>query len=213
MKVTRVEEVTKSRSRVYLDDQFAFVLYKGELGAYHIALGEELAPEDYETITRRLLPRRARLRVMNLLKNRDYTTKQLRDKLKDGGYPEEAVQEALAYAAQLHYTDDLRYAVNFISGHENSRSRKRIEQDLLNRGVSKETIEQAWREWSDRGGSRDEAAMIQALLEKRGYDPKRADSREKQRQGAFLLRRGFSGQQVRRALFSDSLFDDDGTCT
>ena len=203
MKVTRVEEVTKSRSRVFLDEEFAFVLYKGELRLYHIIPGEELSPGDYAAITQQLLPRRAKLRAMNLLKNREYTTKQLSEKLKEGGYPENAIEEALSYVAQFHYTDDLRYAVNFIACHESSRSRRRIEQDLLYRGISGETVEQAWQEWSSQGGEQDEAAMIQALLEKRGYNPETADIREKQRQGAFLMRRGFSGEQVRRALFPD----------
>ena len=42
--------------------------------------------------------------------------------------------------------------------------------------------------------------MISELLEKRGYCPREADLREKQRLYGFLMRRGFSGEQVRKAL-------------
>ena len=208
MRVTRIEELTKSRSRVYIEEEFAFVLYNGELRSYHIMEGEELAPEDYETIMGQILPKRAKLRAMNLLKSREYTTKQLHDKLKDGGYPERIIAEALAYVASFHYTDDLRYAATYIIGHESTRSRRRIEQDLLDRGIDKDTLERAWQEWEDQGGAQDERAMILELLKKRGYDSETTDRKEMQRQGAFLMRRGFSGECVRKALFGGSGYEE-----
>ena len=207
MRVTRIEEMSKSRCRVFIDEEFAFVLYKGELRLYHIVAGEEISPEDYQTITQEILPKRAKLRAMNLLKNREYTKKQLYDKLKDGYYPEKIIEEALEYVESFHYTDDLRYAVSFIAGHENTRSRRRIEQDLLGRGIDKLTLERAWQEWEEQGGTQDESAMIRELLRKRGYDPENADNKEKQRMGAFLMRRGFSGANIRRAIFSNCIDD------
>ena len=209
MLVTQIVELSKSRSRIFIDDEFAFVLYKGELRLYHIAVGEELSPEDYRTITEQVLPERAKLRAMNLLKSREYTTKQLYDKLKSGDYPENIIRDALGYVESFHYTDDLRYAVNYISGHESTRSRRRIEQDLLNRGIDRATLEQAWEEWETQGGSQDDQAMIRELFRKRGYDPENADRKETQRMGAFLMRRGFSGESVRKALFTDIFSDLD----
>ena len=67
MLVTQVTELSKSRSKVYIDQEFAFVLYKGELRLYHIKESEELRPEDYRTIMQEVLPKRAKLRAMNLL--------------------------------------------------------------------------------------------------------------------------------------------------
>lgn len=202
MRVTHIEELSKLRSRIFIDGEFAFVLYKGELRLYHVAVGEEFSLEDYQTIMERVLPKRAKLRAMNLLKSREYTTRQLYDKLKSGDYPEEIIKEALDYVESFHYTDDLRYAVSYISGHETTRSRRRIEQDLLNRGIDRATLERAWREWESQGGIQDEQSMIKELFRKRGYDPERADRKEMQRMGAFLMRRGFSGESVRKALFA-----------
>ena len=201
MKITRIEEMTGSRSRVFIDGEFAFVLYRGELRTYHIVEGQELSREDHDAILTQVLPRRAKLRAMNLLKNREYTEKQLRDKLCEGGYPEQIVEEALSYVESFHYIDDLRYATAYITCHEDTRSRRRIQQDLLGRGIAPDLLEEAWREWEEQGGRQDEQAMIQELLRKRGYDPETADGKEKQKQGAFLMRRGFSGESVRKALF------------
>lgn len=203
MTVTRIEEVTKSRVRIYIEEEEAFVLYKGELRTFHIREGEDVAQESYDTIMGELLPKRAKLRAMNLLKSREYTVKQLYDKLKAGGYPEEIIEEALAYVESFHYTDDLRYASAFITSHESTRSRRRIEQDLMTRGIGRETLEKAWREWEEEGGSQDEQAMIHRLLEKKHFHPQTADQKEKQRMYGFLIRKGFSGEQVRKAILAD----------
>lgn len=205
MRVTAFEELSRSRSKVYIDGEFAFVLYKGELRLYHLCAGEEIAQRDYDEIWNEVLPKRAKLRAMNLLSKREYTEKQLYEKLKAGFYPEEIIREALAYVAGFHYTDDLRYACDYIAGHEDSRSRRRIEQDLLGKGIDKLTLERAWARWEEQGGSQDEAAMIQALLKKRGYDPECTEIRERQKTYAFLMRKGFSGEAVRKALKADDI--------
>ena len=112
MLVTQVTELSKSRSKVYIDQEFAFVLYKGELRLYHIKEGQQLSEEDYRTIMQEVLPKRAKLRAMNLLQGREYTTAQLRTKLQQGFYPTEIIEQAIAYVAGFHYIDDLRYAVD-----------------------------------------------------------------------------------------------------
>ena len=203
MVVTEIQELSKSRSKIVLDQEFAFVLYKGEFRQYGIKLGQELSEETYREIMTEVLPKRAKLRAMNLLKSRSYTTAQLRMKLQQGGYPETVIEEALAYVASFHYTDDLRYAVDFITDNEQRKSRFRIELDLRAKGISPEIIEQAWQEWQDNGGSQNETAMIEALLKKRNYDPERADIKEKQKTYAFLMRKGFSGENISRAMRED----------
>lgn len=200
MKVTQMTQISKSRVRISTDEEFTFALYKGEIRRFQIREGEEIEETVLGTIREELLPKRAKLRAMNLLKNRDYTTKQLHDKLKEGGYPEKNIEEALSYVESFHYTDDLRYAVNFIRNHAQDRSHRRIEQDLLMRGIDRDTFEKAWEEWETEGGSQNEAAMIQMILEKKSFDCETASLKERQRMYGFLMRKGFSGEQVRRAL-------------
>lgn len=211
MTITAVEELSRNRSKIWIDGEFAFVLYKGELRLYHIRVGEEVSQEDYDTILHEVLPKRAKLRAMNLLTKKDYTEKQLRGKLQEGCYPEQVIREALDYVAGYHYTDDLRYAVAYITDHEDTRSRRRIEQDLLGRGIEGEVLERAWAEWEAAGGSQDERAMICALMAKRRYDPDTADLKERRKMYAFLLRKGFSAESVNKAMReasgSDPFFD------
>lgn len=200
MRVTQIVELSKSRSKIYIEQEFAFVLYKGELRLYHVREGEELSEEDYRTIVQEVLPKRAKLRAMNLLTGREYTTAQLRTKLKQGYYPDDVIEEALAYVASFHYTDDLRFAYDYISYNADTKSRRRIEQDLQNKGISVELIEQAWSAWEAQGEAQDEQSMIEALLRKKHFAPETADYKEKQKIYGFLMRKGFSGESVRKVL-------------
>ncbi|MDE6738359.1 MAG: regulatory protein RecX, partial [Lachnospiraceae bacterium] len=103
MLVTQISEMSKSRCRVYLDGQFAFVLYKGELRRFQIKVDHELPEESYREIMTEILPKRAKLRSMNLLQSRDYTRRQLADKLEQGDYPQECIEEAIAYVESYGY--------------------------------------------------------------------------------------------------------------
>ena len=73
MTVTRIEELSRSRCKIYLEDSFAFVLYKGELRLYGVREQEELSEESYREIMQEVLPKRATLRCMNLLQSRRET--------------------------------------------------------------------------------------------------------------------------------------------
>ncbi len=200
MTVTEILDVSKTRCKVMIDQEFAFVLHKGELRQYHLQVGEEVRIEDYRTILEEVLPKRARARCLNLLKSRDYTVWQLRNKLCRDAYPRQVVEDALDYAASFHYIDDLRYARNFIEAYADSRSRMRIVHDLASRGVPDRLIRQAWGLWEESGGGQEEEAVIRRLLEKKGYDPEQADYVQKGKLYASLVRKGFAPDQVQHAL-------------
>lgn len=204
MQVTDIIDISKSRSKVYLDREFAFVLYKGEFRLYNIKEGQEIEQETYDRIMTEVLPKRAKLRAMNLLMKKTYTTAQLRQKLEEGLYPEPVIEQALAYVASFHYTDDLQYAVDYITYHEETIGRRRIEQDLFRKGISAETVERAWMQWEELGGTQDEQAMIRRLLEKKGYHSETADMNEKRRMYAFLMRKGFSSAQIGKVIHNYS---------
>ena len=80
MLVTKVESVTKTKYRVELDQQFAFVLYKGELAKFGIREMEEIPEEQYEKIRTEVILKRAKLRAMHLLTDMARTESGLREK-------------------------------------------------------------------------------------------------------------------------------------
>lgn len=199
MIITKITELSKSRCKVYIDEKFAFVLYKGELRLYHIEEGKELSQLDYEEILSTVLPKRAKLRAMNLLQKRSYTEKQLRDKLEEGLYPTDIIEEAIEYVKSFRYIDDLQYAMDYISCYEERKARKKLESELLRKGISKEILENAFCKWEESGGQQDEMTMIQEYLEKKHYN-EAGDIKEKSRIYGFLLRKGFSPERIQEAM-------------
>lgn len=203
MLVTQISEISKARYRVYLDGQFAFVLYKGELSRFHIKVDQECSEEIYQQIMTQILPKRAKLRSMNLLQSRDYTRRQLEDKLKQGEYPPECVEEAIAYVESYGYIDDYRYAKDFIEYHLQTKSRKRIETDLMRKGIGKDIIDKAFDELEDLGVEQDELSLARTLLNKKKYCANTATKQEQQKMYGFLYRKGFQSDTIGKALLLD----------
>ena len=199
MIVTGLEKISADRCKIFIDEEFAFVLYKGELRHYQLAEGQIIGEEAYREITENLLPRRAKLRAMNLLQKKRYTEKQLINKLKEGFYSDQIIEDAIDYVKFFRYLDDLQYAVDYITYHEETKTRRKLELDLKQKGISDEVLQQAFLEWKSLGGGQDELQMIKELLQKKHYDPD-GDEKEKHRIYAFLLRKGFSADQVHRAM-------------
>ena len=203
MIVTDIVELSKSRSRVYLDGEFAFVLYKGELRLYHIEKDAELAEEEYEEIVETVLPKRAKKRCLMLLQKKDYTEEELRRKLRAGEYPQDSIDEAIDYVKGYHYVDDYRYCKSYISCYGDKCSRQQILSRLLAKGVDKNCILEAYEEVQSMGEVVSEEELIYALLSKKHFDIAAADMKSRQKMYRHLLYKGFSIEGVSR-VFHDS---------
>lgn len=201
MTVTGIVKFSESKRKIYIDQEFAFVLYKGDIHKYGLEEDKELTEEVFEEIYTVLLPKRAKLRAMNLLKSRDYTAHQLQVKLLQGLYPPEIVGQAVEYVKSFRYVDDERYATAFIRSNNVRKSRKRMTQDLLQKGISKEVVEKALQICEEDHDIVDEDRQIALLLEKKGFNRETADQKELQRIYGFLMRKGFSQENVYRAIF------------
>ncbi len=207
MIAAEILRVTDRKRKIVLEDGSSFVLYAGELRKYHIREGEEIPEEVLAEIHDDVLVRRAKLRCMNLLKTSDRTVRQLRDRLRHDGYPEEIAEKALEYVASYHYTDDRRYAENFIRQQSGRKSRKVIILELEKRGVDSDVIREAYSAVGQENQEGDpflgEAADLEAirkLVQKRGYDAAHASWEEHQKLTGCLMRKGFEAADIRRVL-------------
>lgn len=205
MKVTRVESVTKTKYKVFLDEQFAFELYKGELSRYRIAEGAEMSETLYDTIRQEVILKRVKLRALHLLNAADRTESDLRSKLRQNHYPEDIVEEAIAYVKRFGYINDDRYVQMYVLNRKEKKSRKEIYAALLQKGIPGERIDAAFEDCYDRD---DALEAIQVLLSKKGYRPD-MDEKQKQKIYGYLARKGFGYEEIRRAMeFSGG---DDGS--
>lgn len=203
MTVTKIEPVTKTRFRVYVDGQFVFVLYKGELSRYHIAADGELSRETYEEICRNVILKRAKARALHLLNDMGRTESQLRTKLKQGGYAEGAIEEAIRYVKSFGYLNDLEYARSFIAGRKNRKSRKELYAALCQKGIARELTEQALEEYYD---GEDSKEAIRTLIRKKKFEPETADYVQRQKMAGYLMRKGFGYDEIRQVLGMEESF-------
>ena len=142
--------------------------------------------------------KRAKLRCMHLLEKRDYTEKELRQKLTAGKteYTQEEMDIAIDYVKSFRYVDDGKYACKYIEAMRSRKSRRQIEQELYQKGVDKELIQEAF----EVAGEVPEEEQIARWMEQRHYNPESADLKEKQKMYAFLARKGFCPENIQRAL-------------
>ena len=196
MTVTEIQEIAKAKVKVFIDDEFAFVLYKGELRTYGIREEKELSEETYHVILDEVLTKRAKLRCMYLLKSRDYTKHELAQKLRKEYYSEEIIERAVTYVASYGYVDDIRYAKAYIHYAGKTKSRKQIEFDLMKKGISKDVITSAFDELNELEELESEEELIQALLVKKHYKNEEATVEELRKIIGFLYRKGFSLDKI-----------------
>lgn len=205
MNVVSIERVTKDRSRVKFENGETLILYQGEIRIYRIKEGSDISDEVYSVIVCEVLPKRAKLRAMNLLKARDYTEYQLRTKLLEGGYPIDIVNQAIEYVKSYGYVDDNRYALCYIKEQMCRRSRKEIYQKLVVKGISRDIIDRAFYEVNSSLDSDADTykfderdAIVKLLLKKRFTGDETYE--EKQKLLAFFYRKGFEIDSVYKAM-------------
>lgn len=196
MTVTKIEAVTKNKYKIDLDERFAFVLYKGEMSRFGIREGAVLTKDTCEKVYG-VVKKRAKLRAMHLLTDMPRTESELREKLKAGMYPAEAVEEAIRYVSSYGYLNDRIYVQNYILSKRYSKSRREIYARLLAKGVDSELIDEAYEQYEDETGDR---AAIRRLIEKKNIDLLCADEKELHKLYGFLARKGFNYEDIRQVI-------------
>lgn len=194
--VTSLEWKEKGKVCLVLNERITLWLYRGELREFSLQTGSVFEEETYQKLLHEVLGRRATKRAMHLLERQDRTEYQLRQKLSQGQYPPEAIEDAISYVDSYHYLDDERYARTFISFHKDRRSRLRIRMDLQRRGIASEVIARCLEEEFDT----DEMEQIMELLEKKQYVQNSQDQAARRKIYQFLLRRGFKSTDILRAM-------------
>ena len=200
MQVTQLEYVDKNKCKVYLDEQFAFVLYKGELSRHQIELEKELPPHIRQQIEQEVLVKRAQKRVLYLLQRMARTEAEIRKKLKEGFYSDHVIDQAVAYAKKFGYINDENYIRFYIEERKQSKSKKEILYKLMAKGVAKDLIIEAMETLYE---EENEAHTIRTLLRKKKYDPTSATEKEKQKVYGYLMRKGFSYHEIKKTIMQE----------
>lgn len=125
----------------------------------------------------------------------DRSKKELIDKLKEKGYQDSEIDEALDKLIDYGYLSDERYALSYIKGHIQSRGSRRIALELSGKGVPADMTRMLLSELEI-----DEEESVRQLLKRRYADIDFEDEAQVRRMYAFFARRGFCYEDIRRAV-------------
>lgn len=135
----------------------------------------------------------AKKKALRLLEVQDRTEQQLYQKLIEQGYPESVVEQAIFYVKSFHYIDDSRYAGNYVRYRQETKSKRQLKLELYKKGVPSDVVEQVLEEEYEG----DERELIRRHMEKKHFCIENADVKERNRMIGYLLRRGFSLEDIR----------------
>ena len=193
MLITKLEPFG-SRVKIYINNDFAFVLYKGEISKYGLKEGQEIPSNTYSVIMNKLFDR-GKERALYMLDKSYKTKRYVMDKLKAGLYPENIIDKVVAFLEEINLINDLRYAEMYIDYKRASKSKKQIVQDLYVKGVDKKLIDQAFEEaeFSDK-------ESLTKYIEKRKNKYDLTDRKDIQKFYSYLVSKGYSYGDVKEAL-------------
>ena len=198
MTVSQIIRQKGGRFKIVLDNGLSFPLYRQEMESYGLVEEAEIPEEVWQEICNEILTKRAKKRSLYLLQRQDRTSQELRSRLLRDGYPEDIAEEAVEAMEGYGYVNDRRYAEVYIRYHQDKLSRIMLRRKLEEKGLERDLIEEALEEEYEV----DEEQLALALLKKRSYDPEKADAKERQKTYAFLARKGFSSDVIRRVISS-----------
>lgn len=199
--ITSLTELTKKRRLIYINYEPAFALYNSEVKKLELNEGGIISHELYSDILNNILKKRCTIRAMELLKSRDYTVKELTDKLRDGYYPAEIIDDAISYVSRYGYLDDSRYADNYIRFKANNKSRRQIEQQLSMKGIADDIIRAKLDEFYDENEDTEYEQVL--LLLRKKLDSSKSfnynDYKQRQKLMASIYRKGYSIDIINKA--------------
>lgn len=198
MIVTRIEPVDKTKFKIYIDDEYQFILYQKDIYMYDLEEGKEITDLEHQTVLVDTVIRRGKQKALALLKFMDRTESELVLKLQQAGYAAPIIDLIINYVKGYRYIDDLRYAINYVKSRKESKSKTVLKMELKQKGVPSEYIDQAFEEEYKEGI--DEEIAILKHISKKVKDLNNITEEEKVKVSSFLYRKGFSYDTIKKYL-------------
>lgn len=141
-------------------------------------------------------------RALNLLAFQARSARDLRRRLVQKGEPAEHVDRAIERLTAQGLLDDAQFARQLARSKVASQgaSRRRLQQEMFKRGVAREVADEAIAEvYEDE--QVDEGVLVEEMARKKVRSLARLDPEARRRRlYAFLARRGYEGEAIRRAM-------------
>ena len=186
------------RIAVDLDGSFAFALPATLVGDERIEIGDLLDVDRVTALLAADQASRATEAALVFLSYRPRSEKEVRDRLRRGGYEPDAIEHAIGRLHEWRYLDDADFARRWVENRtaHRPRGKRLLQQELRHKGIDGEIARDAIDD-----ADLDETGAAEALARRRlpsyaGDDP----AAIRRRLGAYLARRGYGYDVIRIAL-------------
>lgn len=195
MIIEAIVSLTQKKSKVIMDDGFAFALYNREIKKFNLSPQKNISEEFYYTKIFPVLKNRAKERIAYILMSYDKTEYELRRKLKSSYYPDEVIDEVIEFAKNRRYIDDTRYAMRLIELYSDRKNKRYIEDKLIRKGILRDTVRELLSDIEI-----DEEALIRKEIKKKRYDLENMSRDDRKKIFSYLIRKGYSYDKVSAVL-------------
>jgi regulatory protein len=167
-----------------------------------LSVGTALTPELRSRVSEAAAALGAYDRALNMLAFQPRSARDLKRRLVQKGEEAPNVDAAIERLVEKGILDDAQFARQFtrsrVAGQGSSK--RRLQQDLFKRGVEREVADEAIAEvLSDEGV--DESEVVERVARKKARSLAKLDGPTRRRRlYAFLARRGYEGEAIRRAM-------------
>lgn len=193
MIITKLEDIGKGKVKVYINDEYHFLLYRKDIQIYGIKENECISDTLYEDIMVNTVIRRAKQKAFAILKTMDRTEQELSAKLKQAYYTEDVIIKVIEFMKSYHYIDDGRYAANYVYHKKNSKSKRQLQMELVQKGITQDIIEEAFSQEYE-----NEETAIQKAINKKYKDVTNLTKEEKLKLTMYLYRKGFQMNLIKK---------------
>ncbi|HSX44995.1 MAG TPA: regulatory protein RecX [Candidatus Saccharimonadales bacterium] len=199
MKITAIKQQVKRLDRfsIFVDDKYSFSLGESELIASGVHTGQELTKGELDKFKERSKLDKIYGLALNLVARRPRSEKELRDYLRRKKHDEDNSASIINKLKDHKLLDDNDFAHRWV---ENRRllkpiSKRRLIQELRQKGISSETIDQVLAE----DETTDRETLKDLIERKRRQTKYRDDTKLMQ----YLARQGYSYDDIKSVMNSE----------
>ncbi len=204
MKITAIKAQVKNTERVsvYLDGKYSFSLAQSQLLDLRLHSGMEIGEQQLEEFKKASDYGKLFERVMNYVMIRPRSIREVRDyfwrKKADPGMGDQIIQKLESRG----YLDDAAFAKSWVRARQLTKpvSKRRLQAELIQKGVASELIEQA----ITGDGDYDEHEALREIITKKRRQTRYQDE---QKLMQYLARQGFSYDVIKSTLAEVSIED------
>lgn len=198
MELTAAEPRRRGLVQLFLDGEAAVKLDAQVFLQAGLKLGDQVSDQELFELIQASDARRAQEKALYLLEYRNYSKRELTEKIARTAASREAAQAAAGRMEELGLIDDRRFGEDYARElfSRKGYGARRAAQELRRKGLDQELVQELVEKY---GSPEQSGENIRRVLEKK-YPGWREDEKVRRRAFAALQRLGYSPQEIREAM-------------